>query len=401
MASSLNDIDSGLIEVGSHLRLVPAATIYGANASGKSNVISALNWMRSAVLYSHSKGEPGGPVPRTPFALDPGAREAPTRCEIDFIVEGVRHAYGFEATGTAFAAEWLHSYPNDRRMSLFDRRDMRFDFGRGLKGRNRVIADLTRPNSLFLSAAAQNGHDGLAKIAEFFREVQIIEESHGGASSAVFDQEEPRIDSRVIAMLGSLSGGISGYNVRKSELSGKSREIYQEFMAIVRRHGGDVPEDLLPGEISYTLQLSHPGHNGEMVHFDFGDESDGTRRLFALLVPMFRALDAGSVVVIDELSASLHTQASAALLALFSSPATNPKGAQLIATTHDTNLLQPPFLRRDQIWFTEKDRMGATHLYPLTDIRTRNGDNIERGYLQGRYGAIPFAGSAGGLTAVD
>ena len=114
---------------------------------------------------------------------------------------------------------------------------------------------------------------------------------------------------------------------------------------------------------------------------------------------MFRALDEGTLLVIDESDASLHTQACEAVLALFSSATTNPKGAQLIATTHDTNLLRSPLLRRDQIWFTEKDAEGATHLYPLTDIRTRKGDNLEKGYLQGRYGAIPFAGPISDLIS--
>jgi AAA15 family ATPase/GTPase len=112
-----------------------------------------------------------------------------------------------------------------------------------------------------------------------------------------------------------------------------------------------------------------------------------------MLGAIFRALDSGSPIVIDELDASLHTLACEAVLALFASPSTNPKGAQLIATTHDTNLLSSRHLRRDQVWFTEKGDDGATHVFPLTDIYTRKGDNIERGYLQGRFGAIPFAGS--------
>ena len=132
--------------------------------------------------------------------------------------------------------------------------------------------------------------------------------------------------------------------------------------------------------------------NGEPVYLDMADESEGTRRLLRLLIPMFRALDTGAVMVVDELDASLHTHACEMLIELFSSPKTNPKGAQLIATTHDTNLLRSRHLRRDQIWLTEKDTEGATHLYPLTDFRTREGDNLERGYLQGRFGAIPFSG---------
>ena len=145
--------------------------------------------------------------------------------------------------------------------------------------------------------------------------------------------------------------------------------------------------------------LNSPGADGQSVFLKYSEESEGTRRLVDLLPAVYRALDVGSVLVVDELDASLHTRACELLLALFSSHVTNPKGAQMIATTHDTNLLHSSLLRRDQIWLTEKDHEGATHLYPLTDIRTRKTDNIARGYLQGRYGAIPFAGNVGDLLA--
>ena len=123
--------------------------------------------------------------------------------------------------------------------------------------------------------------------------------------------------------------------------------------------------------------------------------------LLNFLTSKTKALDWGSIVIIDEIDSSLHTRACEQIIALFQSPKTNPKGAQLIATTHDTNLLNPDTLRRDQIWFTEKDGEGATHLYPLTDIHTRKGDNIEKGYLQGRFGAVPFAGSVDDFIKMD
>jgi AAA15 family ATPase/GTPase len=148
-----------------------------------------------------------------------------------------------------------------------------------------------------------------------------------------------------------------------------------------------------------VIQLAHKGRDGSVVFLDLDSESAGTRRLLMLLGGVFSALDQGAPLLVDELDASLHTQACEAVLRLFCSPETNPLGAQIIATTHDTNLLRSPVLRRDQIWFTEKDAEGATHLYPLTDIRTRKGDNFEKGYLQGRYGAIPFAGQIPDLVA--
>ncbi|OBP73266.1 hypothetical protein BAE42_14135 [Mesorhizobium loti] len=132
---------------------------------------------------------------------------------------------------------------------------------------------------------------------------------------------------------------------------------------------------------------------GKQVFFNLDKESAGTRRLLALLAPIFAALDHGGLIVIDEIDASLHTRACEAILALFSSTEFNANGAQLIATTHDTNILSSNLLRRDQIWFCEKGDTGETALFPLTDLRTRATDNIEKGYLQGRFGAIPFAGS--------
>jgi hypothetical protein len=147
------------------------------------------------------------------------------------------------------------------------------------------------------------------------------------------------------------------------------------------------------------LQLAHQGADGRAVYFDLQQESDGTRRLLRLMIPAFRALDAGAIMAVDELDSSLHTRACELVVALFSNSVTNPKGAQLIATTHDTNLLVSSHLRRDQVWLAEKDPEGATHVYPLTDFRTRKSDNLERGYLEGRYGAIPFAGRPSDILA--
>ncbi len=126
---------------------------------------------------------------------------------------------------------------------------------------------------------------------------------------------------------------------------------------------------------------------------DISKESSGTIELIASLPTIFEALSSGKPHIIDEFGSRLHTRAAEMILSLFNNKETNPKGAQLIVATHDTNLLNAKALRRDQVWFTEKDEGGATHLYPLTDIETRKGDNLEKGYLQGRYGAIPFAGS--------
>ena len=138
-----------------------------------------------------------------------------------------------------------------------------------------------------------------------------------------------------------------------------------------------------------AIELGHRGHDGKSVFLNLDSESAGTRRLLVMLAFVFQALDQGTPICVDELDASLHTHASEAVLALFCSRDTNPKGAQLIATTHDSELMRSGVLRRDQLWFTDKDDDGATRLYPLSDIRTRRGDDFAKGYLRGRFGAVP------------
>lgn len=396
VASSLKDVEDGLLAspAAPGGRVLPAAVIYGANASGKSNVVAALRFMRQAVLLSHSRAEPGDRIPRTPFGLDPACTKAPSTLSADFVTGGIRYHYGFEASDEAFTAEWLDSFPRGRRQTLFERNGQRFAFGRSLRGRNKIIADLTRPNSLFVSAAAQNDHEELSKISDWFRSVR----SHSAidipseVASTVIGKNE--MDARILTFLEKIGTGVINYRLREIEVPENVQGLHRELLAVAEKFGASVSAD--PTE-DRVVELAHRGQSGEPVYFDLQRESAGTRRLLILLGLTFRALDEGTVVVIDELDASLHTQACEAVLALFSSQEANPRGAQLITTTHDTNLLRSPLLRRDQIWFTEKDPEGGTHLYPLTEIRTRRGDNIERGYLQGRYGAIPFSGRVSDL----
>jgi AAA15 family ATPase/GTPase len=394
VASSLKDIENGLIACAMVPggRLLPAAVIYGANASGKSNFIDAIGFMRLAVLSSHSGGGPGTSVPRKPYALDPACEDAPSIFEVDFVVGGVRHRYGFEALDKEFRAEWLYAFPSNRRQMLFERGPRNdFKFGRTLKGRNRIIADLTRPNSLFISAAAQNDHEQLSKIVEFFQCLSSVTTIFVPAEVRLQGEE---VDDRVIRFLDQIGTGVITFRQLEDEVSEQVQSMTQEFNTVIRRYIKDVEgvELEIPMRAKRRrIELGHRGRDGKTIFFKLARESAGTRRLLPLLLRAFWALDKGAPLLIDELDASLHTHACEAVLALFCSGNTNPNGAQLIATTHDTNLLRSPLLRRDQVWFTEKDAEGATQLYPLTDIRTRTGDNLERGYLQGRYGAIPSA----------
>ena len=393
VSSSLKDESAGLIDcpAAPNGSLLPAAVIYGHNASGKSNLIDAIHTMRSMVLWSQTKGEPGGGVPRHPFKLDPASSQTPSRFDIDFVVDGVRHHYGFKASSTAFEAEWLYAFPKSQRRVLFERDGDKFHFKRGSRGQNNDIADLTRPNSLYLSAAAQNNHEQLSSIFGFFQSILAVRDIAVESERASGQLTKQGMDSRVIDFLKKINTGVIDYRRKETEFPEDVRAASREIFAVLKRTVGspsDFEMDL--GDKHVTIELAHHGRDGELVYLELDRESAGTRRLLILLGLAYKALDEGRPLCVDELDASLHTQASEAVLKLFCSPETNPKGAQLIATTHDTNLMKSPVLRRDQVWLTEKDTEGATRLYPLTDYRTRKGDNIERGYLQGRYGAVPF-----------
>ncbi|MGJ3264828.1 MAG: AAA family ATPase [Salinarimonas sp.] len=354
-------------------RLLPAALIYGANASGKSNVLDALAEMRRHVVDSFRKNEPTGRIARTPFALME-KNEAPTTFEIDLLLAGVRYTYGFDVTDRAFTREWLHAYPHGHRQVWFEREGAEpMRFGKGLKGANRAIEGFLRPNALFLSTAAQHGHHQLEIFAGFFHdEIEIIVDDvmPGWIYRGLCRHQA----QEVLEFLSHADVGIDGF---------EAEPLHQQTQTT------GAPGFLPRSEL---IKFKHRGSGGASYALSIEEESRGTRQMIALGLDALRTVQRGTVMVVDELDASLHTDLVLRLVSLFTDPRINTKGAQLLATTHDTNLLSSDILRRDQIWFTEKDREGATRLFPLTDFRTRREDNIERGYLDGRFGAVPYLG---------
>ncbi len=395
MATSLRDEERGLIKSSAinRERILPAVVFYGANASGKSNLIDAISFMKRMVLSSHSHGKPDGGVPRKHFMLDYVSSGNSTYFDMDFVVENVRYHYGFESTDSAFKSEWLYSYPQKRKRILFERTESSFEFGRDLKGNNKNIAELTRANSLFLSAAAQNDHAHLSKIYRFFVMIRVIRDIYVPSlvtSVELLNKRDSGLAQRVIDYLGTIDTGVVNLRRKKIELPKEfetfQREITNLFEKFFDEPFGDKITSVLKNDL---IELGHRGTDGDTFYLDLDSESAGTRRLLIVLSHMFSVLDNGGLLCIDELDASLHTNAVETLLKIFCSSDVNSRGAQLIATTHDTNLMNPAILRRDQQWFTEKDQGGATQLYSLSDFRTRKDDNYERDYREGRYGAIP------------
>jgi len=376
--------------------LLRGAAIYGPNASGKSTLFAALEFMKTAVEESQRVWAPNAGIPRTPFALDAEAAKQPSLFAVDLLLKGVRYEYGFVVDSERVLEEWLYAYPKGRKQEWFTRdaaREQEFSFSRHLQGENRTISGFTRPNSLFLSAAAQNNHSMLGPIFGWFSSrVFIVDEKlRSGIEMAVVQLclDEGRRES-VQRLLQAADLGITSLEIVEEDAS--------SFAERLRIRPDDPFLTELPFGPRYgaAVQLRHrAGRGEESVVLPFSQESEGTKAMFSLAGTIALMLMTGGLLVVDELDRSLHPHLSLKIVSLFNDPATNPQNAQLIFNTHDTNLLDTQILRRDQIWFTEKDENGATHLYPLTDFRARKHENLERGYLQGRYGAVPVVADAG------
>lgn len=387
VASAFTEHTESLVHVPQYdINLLRAAGIYGANASGKSTVVDALAFMQSAVAESQTTWTPHGGVPLTPFALAKAYADSPSTFAVDLLLDGVRHEYGFVADSSRIREEWLYAWPRGRRQEWFTRdaaRKDEFAFSRLLPGENRAISALTRPNSLFLSAAAQNNHEMLLPMHRWFTDHLLV--AGDGADRNLGRRIARRCQDlsyrqSIVELLKQADLGISGIELIDF---GEGRGDREELRRAVTAGKVDLFSSVL------DLRFVHRTRVGGDVTLPFWDESAGTRTLFALAGAMVDALASGGTLVVDELDRSLHPHLATHIVRTFNTPATNPRNAQLIFNTHDTNLLDAGVLRRDQVWFTEKGDDGATHLFPLTDFRARKYENLQRGYLQGRYGAVP------------
>jgi len=408
VASKLRGTPEHLHEVpGLNEGVLPVLGLYGANASGKSNLLNAFYFMRHFVRNSHKDRSPGEATGRSPFLLDLQWKDKASTFDCDFLLDNVRHTFGFRIDDSSVIEEWLYSYPTGRRRVLYHRNTTDSDpfyFGKHLKGQNRVIASLTRPDSLFLSAAAQNNHAYIQQPYRFFtlRVHDTVRDSDLDLwlRYAVLDEAKrsPLVRMMQLADTGIVHLRDKADRRRQDKAPVSPGSLISQAQELLQRAGFNTDNTFSDSMNDFYERLSaidpQFGHEGEAgtVFLDFDDESEGTKKMAGYLANTISALGMGTLIQIDELDASLHPLLAQKLIRLFTDRATNPKGAQLLFTTHDTNLLSSDLLRRDEIWFTEKDDKGATRVYPLTDFHTRPTDNLERGYLQGRFGAIPFLG---------
>ncbi|WP_195818729.1 AAA family ATPase [Roseobacter sp. MH60115] len=371
--------------------VLPCAIIYGANAAGKSNLVNAISIMRRLVLDSHRDAAREASLPARPFLLDDDFEGEPTAFEVSFMVNSVRYDYGFSFDERQFFEESLYSYPEGRRRKLFERKDGSISFGSGMKGEKRTLQRFLRENALFLSVATQNKHEELSAIFSFFEDMYFSNRISVGGHVIDVAFRENEIDERTISFLEAIGTGVVGYQQTEVSRPEEFKAMLTDIKALMEKHtDSPAPSNWdEEAEKDFKIELGHMTKSGEKRFFEGSLESAGTRRLLIIMNRIFETLDKGQVAIIDELDASLHSVAVKAMLALFFDPNVNKHNAQIIATTHDTNLLDPEFLRRDEIWFVEKEVSGESEYFSLAEIVARKGEIFEKSYLAGRYGALP------------
>lgn len=382
----------------SNTKYLKGAAIYGGNASGKSNLLEAISFMGTFVSNSATQLKPEDEIDVQPFLLDKNSHNKATRFEITVQIRGTRYQYGFAATRERVMEEYLIAYPKGFAQRWFERRynalEQAYNWSNSTTHfpLDRALRDKTRPNNLFLSVGPQFNNEQLTVIYEWFRkDLRFLNLGGDIPFSATYTAglleagEEARV-SRIRKLLESADFGITGMSASHAEVLPK--DLMPEHILVgPSLLDIDTQEDILN---LYEVKLSHHAEGIEDPFLNFSNESAGTRRLFALAGPWLDILECGYTVFIDELETSLHPILIREFLKLLFSEQINQHGAQVIFTTHNPFLLDNSILRRDQIWFTEKAPDGATHLYPLTDYQPRKSESLAKGYLSGRYGAIPF-----------
>lgn len=378
------------------IQLLKSAVIYGANASGKSNFIKALNFFKNFILTSANLN-PEIKIPQIPFFLNVKTRIEPSEFEIVFLCCGLIYRYGFIISKDCVIEEWL--YQKDKRETLVFKRDLeginiprKYTILNELKAKNMV-----RANALLLSIAAQFNDNIAIEILKWFSNNLNIISGLTDELYSIFSINllgDSKSKDIIISLIKAADPGIEDLKVIEREgenilFTIKSRDTQ---LPEVKKDKAIIKE---LNSVKYVIDDSGKVETRIEFPFEFF-ESEGTKKFFHLLGPIMDTLKYGKILVIDELDTKLHPLITRQIVKLFNSNKANPNNAQLIFATHDIHLLDSKIFRRDQIWFTEKQNDGSTRLYSLLDFKKgktpRNDEKISKNYIYGKYGAVPYTG---------
>lgn len=387
LASSDKEIPENLI-LGKKENYLKSAVMYGANASGKSNLIKAMNAVVIMMRNSNNM-QPGLKLPIVPFKFDKEYVKKPSSFELIMIINNIKYVYGFVADENRIYEEYLYYYPNGKETELFERTQVNKYHYTSNENVLKDIVSKNMENKFLLATATTWNYEKTKPVYEFITngiEILFDYNTIKPLSFSLYKNDNNgELKEFSLNILNEAEMNISGYNVTNVEITD------EQLSAIPLELRGFFNKKTRSFHITTRHNITTEDGKEEDIDLDFEEESLGTQNMFILNPILLYVLKKGKVLIIDELDRSLHPFLVEYIVKIFNSEKYNKNGAQLIFNTHDTNLLNLSLFRRDQIWFTEKDyKKGATDLYPLDDFPVRKTENVEKGYLNGRYGAIPF-----------
>jgi AAA15 family ATPase/GTPase len=382
--------EQAVFEVGK-IAFLKSAAIYGPNASGKSNILKAFMAFRRMVLESMLRSNMNIDLPNEYFKLNSETENKPSFFEMKFLIDNKVYLYGFEINKEKVCAEWLKQEKGNKK--LFVRTEQEIKSNRNyFQEATAAVKKQTAERVLFLSVLAANNGELSNRIVKFIQKMNFISGTQrGNTLNFSFGQflNNPKMSERIKEFILKADFGIVDIRASQKMVSTEQiKSIPDKFKEILFKEDSKIAER--------NLKFLHKKYNvnekeirSEPLDF-FAEESDGTQQMFALSAPFIDTLENGKVLFVDEIGSSLHPFLCQYLISLFNSKEKNTKNAQLIFTTHDVSLLKEELLRRDQIYFTEKNKKGATELFSLSDISERKGVDFAKRYFEGRYNALPY-----------
>lgn len=380
LATSSSGLDDNYIRI-EDKKILKSSAIYGANASGKSNIFKVLSIVVSMLKDSNNINI-NDKLPIVPFKLSKETDNSPSEFEIKFIIEKIKYVYGFSADENKIYEEYLYYYPNGRETKIFDRSDTdKYSFPQKDEKILRDIEIKNASNKFFLATATTWNYEKtklpymfLTKTINIFSNINELRMS----SAREYIKNENNLRDFALEFLSKADFNIIDYRVIETTLP---KEILEGLPDALKKDIKSIP-------MVTNVLIKHKNSD---TYLTLKEESMGTQIMFFFIPFINDALHNQRVIVVDELDRSLHPYLVELIVQIFNDSTINKNGAQLIFNTHDTNLLNLNLLRRDQIWFTEKDNdTGISNLYCLNDFSVRKQENIEKGYILGRYGAVPL-----------
>ena len=384
-----------------NLRILKSAVIYGANASGKSKFIEAFSFVRRFVIESSKESQKGDTINVEPFRLNSQTENMPSEFEIIFVYKNILYRYGFEVTTERVISEWLYYKTKTKEIELFYRDRDNFDTHERnfTKGKAIINHGLVRDNALLVSVAAQFNDNTAINVIDWFKGLKTISglKGYDYQGYTMGQIEDPLHKSKILSLLKIADLGIHDITLKRLDIDNIPEEIPKEIKAKIiekiKNKNTKIVSDVITTHKKYD---SGNTYNGDVNFSLTKEESSGTRQFFALIGPIINVLENGYTLIIDEIDSKLHPNLVCRIISLFNSKEINKNNAQLIFNTHDTNLLSANLFRRDQIWFTRKDRYGAAELYSLSDFKSdkvKKNESFEDNYIKGKYGAVPYLNS--------